>query len=257
MVVSTPFEDARRTLVPPAGDPDGPLPPLLLGLTVVTGLVDAFSYLVLGHVFVANMTGNVVFLGFALAGASGFSVPASLTALGGFGLGAVAGGRLAARVGTRRGRLLAVATTVEAVLFAAAVVVAATAGNPGSGAARYALIVLLAVAMGTQNAVARRLAVADLTTTVLTLTLTGVFADARVAGGPSSRIGRRSLSVLAMFVGALAGALLVVRSSDWLAVAAGLVVLVAVVATTAVLSRRDPPWSRASSPSPPRSPPRG
>jgi uncharacterized membrane protein YoaK (UPF0700 family) len=35
----------------------------LLGLTVVTGLVDAVSYLRLGRVFVANMTGNVVFLG--------------------------------------------------------------------------------------------------------------------------------------------------------------------------------------------------
>jgi uncharacterized membrane protein YoaK (UPF0700 family) len=46
----------------------GPLPALLVCLTVVTGLVDAFSYLSLGHVFVANMTGNVVFLGFALAG---------------------------------------------------------------------------------------------------------------------------------------------------------------------------------------------
>ncbi len=51
-------------------------------MTLVTGLVDAFSYLVLGHVFVANMTGNVVFLAFALAGAAGFSIPASLVALG-------------------------------------------------------------------------------------------------------------------------------------------------------------------------------
>ena len=51
-----------------ADRPDGPLPVFLVGLTVVTGLVDAFSYLSLGHVFVANMTGNVVFLGFALAG---------------------------------------------------------------------------------------------------------------------------------------------------------------------------------------------
>jgi hypothetical protein len=37
---------------------DGPLPPLLLALTAVTGLVDAASYLKLGHVFVANMTGT-------------------------------------------------------------------------------------------------------------------------------------------------------------------------------------------------------
>ena len=59
---------------------DWPLPPFLLALTLVTGLIDAFSYLVLGHVFVANMTGNVVFLAFALAGAPGFSIAASLIA---------------------------------------------------------------------------------------------------------------------------------------------------------------------------------
>ena len=57
---------------------------MLVALTVVTGLVDSFSYLVLGHVFVANMTGNIVFLAFALAGAGGFSIPSSLIALGAF-----------------------------------------------------------------------------------------------------------------------------------------------------------------------------
>src|SRR5438105_8483440 len=106
-----PFRDMWRMIVPPAEDPHGPLSPLLLALTVVTGLVDAFSYLVLGHVFVANMTGNVVFLAFALAGASGFSVPASLSALGAFSIGAVAGGRLGTLVSAHRGHLLAVATT--------------------------------------------------------------------------------------------------------------------------------------------------
>ena len=57
----------------PGSDRFGPLPPLFIAMTLVTGLVDAFSYLVLGHVFVANMTGNLVFLGFAVAGAHGFS----------------------------------------------------------------------------------------------------------------------------------------------------------------------------------------
>ena len=60
--------DVRQTVAPSRGAKDGLLPPLLVALTVVTGLVDAFSYLVLGHVFVANMTGNVVFFAFALAG---------------------------------------------------------------------------------------------------------------------------------------------------------------------------------------------
>src|SRR5258708_13152673 len=80
--MSTFFTDARQTLAPHGEVKHGPLPPLLVGMTLVTGLVNAFSYLVLGHVFVANMTANVVFLPFALAGAPGFSILASLVALG-------------------------------------------------------------------------------------------------------------------------------------------------------------------------------
>ncbi len=75
----------RQMILPGRGGAYGPLPPLLVAMTVVTGLVDAFSYLVLGHVFVANMTGNVVFLAFALAGARGFSLPAVVVALAAFG----------------------------------------------------------------------------------------------------------------------------------------------------------------------------
>ena len=74
---------------------EGVLPPVLLGLTAVTGLVDAVSYLALGHVFTANMTGNVVFLGFAVAGAPGLSVARSGTAVAAFFMGAVIGGRMA------------------------------------------------------------------------------------------------------------------------------------------------------------------
>ena len=54
--------DIRQTIVPGRNTRHGPLPPLLVSMTLVTGLVDAFSYLVLGHVFVANITGNVVLL---------------------------------------------------------------------------------------------------------------------------------------------------------------------------------------------------
>jgi uncharacterized membrane protein YoaK (UPF0700 family) len=77
------------------------MPPLLIGMTVVTGLVDAFSYLTLGHVFVANMMGNVVFLAFDLVGVTGFSVATALVALGGFALGALGGGLFGARLAAR------------------------------------------------------------------------------------------------------------------------------------------------------------
>ncbi len=66
---------------------------MLIGLTVLTGVVDSVSILRLGRVFVANMTGNVVFVGFALAGAPGFVLSASLFALAGFLAGAALGGQ--------------------------------------------------------------------------------------------------------------------------------------------------------------------
>src|SRR4051812_42765665 len=112
-------DEVRDMIVPRRGTRHGPLPPLLLGLTLVTGLVDAFSYLLLGHVFVANMTGNVVFLGFAIAGATGFSIPASLVALGSFVFGALIGGKVGSRLRHHRGHLLTATTTLQAVLLGA------------------------------------------------------------------------------------------------------------------------------------------
>src|SRR5208282_4718984 len=100
------LNDARETLFPSRDSKDGPLPPLLVAMTLVTGLVDAFSYLVLGHVFVANMTGNVLFIAFALAGEPGFSIASSLIALGSFVLGTLGAGKLGARLVAHRGRLL-------------------------------------------------------------------------------------------------------------------------------------------------------
>src|SRR5277367_6725147 len=126
--------EVRETLLPDRNARFGPLPPLLVAMTVVTGLVDAFSYLLLGHVFVANMTGNVVFLGFAVAGAAGFSIGASVVALVSFGVGSVVGGRIVQRFGHHRGHHVAVATATQAVLFAASVILALVGSHPfGSG----------------------------------------------------------------------------------------------------------------------------
>src|ERR1019366_4047532 len=171
------------------------------------------------HVFVANMTGNVVFLAFALVGAKGFSIGASLSALAAFAFGALGSGRLVAHLGPRRGRMLAVSTACEALLVAASLVTGWSVSNLGSGASRYVLIVLLGLAAGMQNGTARKLAVPDLTTTVLTLTITGAAFDSRLAGGTSSRVGRRGLSAIAMFVGALVGALTVLHVSKPLGLA--------------------------------------
>ncbi|MFE5487336.1 YoaK family protein [Streptomyces sp. NPDC056527] len=233
--------DVAHTLVPPTGDRHGPLPPLMLTLTVVTGLVDAVSFLGLGHVFVANMTGNVVLLGFALAGAEGLSTPASAVSMAAFLAGATAAGRFGARFAAHRGRLLAAGTALQAVLVTAALVTAVVARDEVSTPVQYTLIVTLGLAMGMQTAVARRLGVPDLTTTVLTQTLTGLAADSTAAGGAGPRPGRRFLSVLAMFLGALAGALLL-RIGLTVVLGVTLALLVAAFVVTRRLSAGDAAW---------------
>jgi uncharacterized membrane protein YoaK (UPF0700 family) len=202
------------------------LVPLLLAMTVATGSVDAVSILRLGHVFVANMTGNVVFLGFAFARAPGFSIPASAVALAAFLVGAGIGPRVT-RSTVDRIPLLTRVAAAEAALFAAATVVAASASGT---AARYSMLVLLALAMGGQNAAARRLAVPDLTTTVLTLTLTGLVADKPRLGGLESPTTRRLGAVAAMLAGAVGGALLALRVSTAAALAAATALLMTVAA---------------------------
>jgi uncharacterized membrane protein YoaK (UPF0700 family) len=178
------------------------LPGLLVALTIVTGVVDAVSYIALGRVFVANMTGNVVLLGFAVAGEGGLSIAASLAAIAAFLAGAALGGVLGRRIADR-GALLFAGAAAGTGLLALACAGAFLAGDPVGDAWRYVLIVPMAIALGGQNAVARKLAVADLTTTVLTLTLTGLAADGWHAFKP-----RRLIAVVAMFSGALAGGLL-------------------------------------------------
>lgn len=197
----------------------GPLALVLLGLTVVTGVVDAVSYIALGHVFVGNMTGNVVLLGFALAGAPGLSVTASLTAMVAFLGGASLGGAVSRRIPGHRGALARTAVAAEVALLAAACAVALGAGEPIGGTRRYAIVVVLAVALGAQSAVARRIAVPDLTTTVVTVTLTALAADTGLAGGPGRAGARRIAAVLAMFLGALAGGLLTLHASTAAALA--------------------------------------
>ena len=224
----------------------GPLPPLLVLLTVVTGLVDAVSYLKLGNVFVANMTGNVVFLGFAVADTSRFSVPASLAAIAAFLLGALLGGRLGVALGPHRGRLLSIATFIKIALMSGALIVSAAPLDPGGPLLRYALITLLAVTMGLQNATARRLGVPDLTTTVLTLTLTGLAADSAPAGGVGGTYGRRLVAIAAMFLGAAIGALLLLYSGITAALALALALLVLTGAAAYRASSSSAAWTVAS-----------
>ena len=187
------------------------LPYALLGMTAVTGLVDAVSFLSLGHIFTANMTGNVVFLAFAIAGVPGLSIARSACALAAFLAGALVGGRtMANRDSDSQLPWTLVAFALELALLSIATVVSIGYRGPGVSTAQlYFLIVLTGLAMGIRNATIRKLAVPDLTTTVLTLTVTGLAADSSLAGGRNPRWQRRVGSVIAMFVGAGLGAVLI------------------------------------------------
>jgi uncharacterized membrane protein YoaK (UPF0700 family) len=175
----------------------------LLVLTAVTGLIDAVSYLRLGHVFVANMTGNVVFVGFALAPGSGLSPLASVVAVAGFVVGALLGGVGARRLEQRPRRWLGTTFGVQAVVLAVVAILVAVTTLPG-------LVVTapLAVCFGLQSATVRRVGVPDLSTTVLTMTLTTLVAETVLGPVARGRQGQRLGAVACMLAGAAAGALL-------------------------------------------------
>jgi uncharacterized membrane protein YoaK (UPF0700 family) len=153
-----------------------PLTRALLVLTFTTGVIDAASYLGLGHVFTANMTGNIVLLGFGIAGSGGLPVIAPLVSLAAFLAGSAMGGRMAAGMRTRTPHLSrAMLVEIGVVLLAAALALLVDI-TPDRFSADL-VIALLAFGMGVRNATVRKLKVADLTTTVLTMTLTGLAAD--------------------------------------------------------------------------------
>jgi uncharacterized membrane protein YoaK (UPF0700 family) len=184
-----------------------PLTQALLVLTFTTGVIDAASFLGLGNVFTANMTGNVVFLGFGIAGAGGLPVLAPIVSLAAFLAGAALGGRLSLGPTTKT-RHFSRAMAIEVGLVVAATAWALIVDVRPAHFSADLVIALLAFAMGVRNATVRRLEVPDLSTTVLTMTLTGLAADSPLAGGDGSGSSRRALAVASMLAGAVAGALL-------------------------------------------------
>jgi uncharacterized membrane protein YoaK (UPF0700 family) len=184
----------------------------LLTLTFSTGVVDAISYLGLGKVFTANMTGNVVLLGFGLAGTGGLPVLAPLVSLAAFMCGAATSGAIGRGKDRDAAQELGRALAIECAVLSAATLIAAVVTVAPAAVSGDVLVALLAFALGARNATVRRIGVPDLTTTVLTLTLTGLAADAG-AGHPSpGSTARRACAAAAMLVGALTGALLLKTS---------------------------------------------
>lgn len=185
-----------------------PLTRTLLVLTLATGLIDAACYLGLGRAFAANMTGNVVLLGFGIAGSPGLSVVPPLVSLGAFLGGATVSGRMEAGLAPGEASL-ARAILIEVGFVGSATLIATVFHITPDRFSGDLIIGLLAFAMGLRTATVRRLKIPDLSTTVLTMTLAGFAADSRLAGGSGKGHWRRAAVVVSMLVGAVLGALLV------------------------------------------------
>lgn len=178
----------------------------LLLLTFATGLADAISVLVLGHVFVANMTGNVIFLGFWLAPRTNVDLTAVVVALPTFVITTIVSGRLTRHFGSRTRPWITIVLTLEIVLLTVLSILA------GAGVLRYhdntklIIIGFLAVTFGMQHSSARQFGIAELSTTVLTATIVSLGMDSRLSGGTGAREKLRFTVVFTMCAGAFAGA---------------------------------------------------
>jgi uncharacterized membrane protein YoaK (UPF0700 family) len=199
---------------------------VLILLTFVTGLVDAVTYLGFGHVFAANMTGNVIVLGFALVGTSEISATASVVSLGSFMIGGLISAHVSHALQRTRHRWILITLLVETVLLGLATALSAV----GQGFVRdHATVGLLAVAMGMRTVTVRRLGISDISTTVLTSTLGGLAMDVYLRDSPLGPAGLRLAAVLAMLAGAAAGAVLLGGGVALvLGLAAGLVLILTV-----------------------------
>jgi uncharacterized membrane protein YoaK (UPF0700 family) len=199
---------------------------LMLALTFATGVVDAVGYLRLDQVFAGNMTGNVVILGMATVGGTGLSVLGPTVALVAFLVGAAAAGRVL-RSATEGWSHRCTALLGGAGLALAVTALGLTVVGVGAPTIRALAAASLALAMGVQAATARHLGVKDVTTVVLTATLTGLAADSRLGAARRQGALRRGAAVALIVVGAVTGAALC-QVHEGLAVAAAAFVVLAV-----------------------------
>lgn len=214
-------------------------PPYLVGLLLIAaacGLIDASCYLALGGVFAEIMTGNILLLAFRLGTGHpiGAATPLSyLAAIAAFAVGALLGGALMGRGDTRLERRIGFGLELVLLVLATGLAFATDAGSTGTG--RDVVVVILAGAMGLQNALLRKHGVVDVATNVMTLTYTGLLSDSKLVGGTGAHRARRSGSIAIFFGGAVVGAYLARFGAGWgLACATVLVAGAVAIVTTGV-----------------------
>jgi uncharacterized membrane protein YoaK (UPF0700 family) len=191
-------------------------------LAATTGMVDATTFLGLGRVFTANMTGNVLLLGFSsTTRPDGYTqntilyggLAALLAFVSGALLGAAVAGRRDATARFRAG------FGTEWVFLATAAVLLFDTGATRGGL-RYVVLVLFGLSMGFQSSVVRRMGVPDINTTVLTTTMAGLASDVVAVAGRAARVARRVATVAFLFLGAALGAVLEEHGVRWSALGA-------------------------------------
>ncbi|MGZ4511969.1 MAG: YoaK family protein [Mycobacterium sp.] len=207
----------------------------LLLLTFATGLADSISILVLGHVFVANMTGNVIFLGFWLAPRTSIDLTAVVVALPTFVCTTILSGRISRHFADRTRTWITSILATEITLLVALAILAGTGILQYHNNTKLIMIGILAVTFGLQHSSARQFGIQELSTTVLTSTIVSLGLDSRLAGGSGARQTLRIGVVLTMCAGAFLGA-----TMSRFVVAPVFVVTAAVVAASLLIFRFGP-----------------
>ena len=208
-----------------------------------TGAIDAVSYLALDRVFTGNMTGNVLFIGFALVGVAGIPLLNNVIALAGFICGSIISGRI---IGHSHPKGLPAASAITLAAGAVIAVVLAAVWLAVVDLPEWALLVVtfvLANVMGAQVTAVKPIGNSDVTTIVVTNTVANLARESRLGGGAGQRWLPRLLAVVAMGVGAAVGAGII----GWLGGPAALLAAAAIFALGALVLFLT---SRASTPTP-------
>ncbi|TFC14327.1 DUF1275 domain-containing protein [Cryobacterium algoritolerans] len=214
---------------------------LMLSLTMSTGLIDAVGYLGLDRVFTGNMTGNVVILGMALVGADNLPIIGPVVALFGFVVGAAIAGRVLRSVAAGWTHHSTALFGVVGVILIITTVALAIIGEVHPAPVQFAATGSLGLAMGIQAGTARHIAVKDVTTVVVTSTLTGLAADSRFGGAKKQMWQRRLGAVVLIGLGAAIGAAAIqVHLSLGLAISAFITLGVALIGSIGASSTKDP-----------------
>ena len=209
----------------------------LLLLTVSTGAIDAVSYLALDRVFTGNMTGNVLFIGFALVGVDGIPLLNNVIALLGFVAGSIVSGRVIGRGHAKGLPRESAATLLVAAGLLSCLGVALVLNSKLSEVGLLIVTFLLATAMGSQVSAVKPIGNSDVTTIVVTNTVANLARDTRLGGGTNAAWLPRLLAIVAMFAGAAIGAAAVVYAGRSVALLTAAAIFVSATAVLIATSR--------------------